>query len=85
MSGLFFDGTTTLKPTNGVFLPATGTRNAISGGCNKRGVIAFYWSSSVKGTMGGYLFLNTVASKNKKIITPPQAEHLSACRGSMSR
>jgi len=55
MSGLFFDGTTTPKPTNGVFLPAAGNRGSSSGNTYDRGSGGYYWSSAVDGNKARYL------------------------------
>jgi len=55
MKGLFFDGTTTQKPTSGVFLPAAGLRYSSSGNFGSRGSIGYYWLSTVSGLKAMYL------------------------------
>jgi len=68
MSGLFFDGTTTPKPTNGVFLPAAGNRGSSSGNSNYRGSNGYYWSSTVYGNKARYLyFYSSYASMNSNL------------------
>jgi len=56
MSGLFFDGTTTPKPTNGVFLPAEGNRSSSNGNSYSRGSYGYYLSSTVNGNQARYLY-----------------------------